>query len=156
MQLALADTQVAPVPERITSAPSPLPRAALPEEERRLLRLLRRRAALTCLRPRIEPFLFCAALEATPERDADACLDAVLRVAPHALGRRFRMHHPSAAGVSFDEAWLLGLLRAYRRGDHRSAAFALASRCRHALRRPFGALANGLATRLDPHTLEAF
>jgi len=145
------------VGEERPRAPRPVARTAgLDARDRAVLDALRRRAADARLAPRIEPFRFCALIEATPEREAGAYLDAVLRVLPAALDRRVAVHHPGAAALTFDEAWLIGTLRAFRDGDEASAAFALASRVARPMRRPLGFLLRSLAERLDSPTLESF
>lgn len=121
--------------------------------ERALLERLRTASVSVQLAPRVEPFKFCALIEAAPDREADAYLDALLRVAPGALGRPLLIRRQGAAGPSFDEAWLLALISAARRGDTASLRFAVASRTRsdtdgRALSRSLGFIATGLAGRL--------
>ena len=101
------------------------------------------------LAPRVDPFRYCALIEAAPDRAAGAYADGLLHVLPRALGRPLLVRRPGAAGPSFDEAWIVGLVEAVRRDDAASAGFALASRVPKPFRRPLAFLFHGLARRLD-------
>ena len=60
----------------------------------------------------------------------DSALDLLLQDLPKAIGRRLRFFEPGAAELSFDEAWLLGVIEAIRAGDSDRYRFALLSRMR--------------------------
>lgn len=113
-----------------------------------LLSRIRARSVSTQLTGRIEPFRYCALIEAMPDRETDVYLDAVLKVLPQALDRPLLIRRPSADSASFDEAWLVGLIMAHGRGDGASFAFGIAARVGRPLRRMVGFLVAGLAARI--------
>ncbi len=123
--------------------------AGRPVAETAELALLRRLATRTRLARRTEPETACALLRAEPAQEAGAYGEALLRLLPRALGRRVTLHPPGAQGVSFDEAWLLGLIAAVRSGDADRLVFALASRVEARLRGQIRFLADGFARRID-------
>ena len=125
--------------------PAPPPR--VPETGE--LRLLRRVAQEGRLSRSVEPEGMCALLRSQPAAAAEAYGEALLRLLPRATGRRVTVHRPGAGSCSFDEAWLLGLLRAVRAGDGDSLHFALASRVARHMRGQVRFLAEGLARRGD-------
>ncbi len=60
----------------------------------------------------------------------DGALDQLLHALPGAIGRRLTFHETGAAELSFDEAWLIGVIEAIRTGDADRYRFALLSRMR--------------------------
>ena len=96
-----------------------------------------------------EPERVCALLQVQPRAAAEAYGAALIRLMPKALGRRVVFHRPHSGAPSFDEAWLLGLLRSAREGDEDSLRFAIASRAGRQFRAPMRFLAEGLAARID-------
>ena len=127
------------------TAPAPRdPRADLAGWERAALDWFRTIAIRARAEPRMPDPLNCALVGDTPEAQARA----FLRMMPAALGRRVTLHRPAAESLSFDEAWLLGLLRAAARGEEHNLVFALASRLDRAFMRPARFLAEGLARHL--------
>lgn len=147
--LHLAASHDAVIPVSPHEAAGNDPRPITDEAAIQLLHLLRARAIDTQLAPRVEPFHFCALIEATPDRAAEAYLDGLLHVLPQALGRPLLIRRPGPARASFDEAWIIGLIEAAARDDTASLRFAIASRVARAYRRPIGFLVKGLACRLD-------
>lgn len=113
------------------------------------LAFLRERALRVRVAPRVEPFRFCALIEADPQREVTAYADAVMHVLPQAVDRPVLFRRPGAQAPSFDESWALGVLAACARGDEASVRFALGARCAGPLRRPLAFLFKGLAARLD-------
>lgn len=87
----------------------------------------------------------CADCPLNGEEDA---LSLLLRFLPVALGRRVVFRRPGAADTTFDEAWLMGLLRAAARGDAASLRFALASRLPRRYHAPVARLATACAPGL--------
>lgn len=86
-----------------------------------------------------------ARLAGTPDADAAAFAEALVRTLPEALGRRLEIRRPGPAAPSFDEAWLLALLAAADRGDRASTAFLLRSRAAPRAWSSLAALARGLS-----------
>lgn len=113
-----------------------------------LLQYIRSRAVRAQLAPRVEPFRFCALIEATPDNTADVFADALLKVLPRALGRPMLIRRPCASSASFDEVWLVGLIMSRRRSDHASVIFGLQARVSKAYRRSLAFLVTGLAERV--------
>ncbi|MEM9784097.1 MAG: hypothetical protein AAF899_16680 [Pseudomonadota bacterium] len=114
-----------------------------------LLGKLREQAIDAQLAPRVEPFHFCAVIEASPDRAAGAYLAGLLHVLPKAIDRPLLIRRPGAILPSFDEAWILGMVSAMRRDDAASLRFAIASRVERPFRRPLAFIIRGLADRLD-------
>ncbi|MEL6775511.1 MAG: hypothetical protein AAFS07_14060 [Pseudomonadota bacterium] len=123
--------------------------AVLTSDDWRLLAMLRERAVMARVSPRVEPFHFCALIEANPAAAVEGFADAVMHVLPQAMGRPVLFRRPGPQGPSFDEIWVLGVLDACVRGDETSLRFALNARCSLALRRPLAFVFKGLAARLD-------
>lgn len=113
------------------------------------LAVLRERAVMVRVAPRVEPFHCCALIEANPHCEVTAYGDAILHVLPQALGRSVLFRRLGGQRPSFDEGWALNLLAVCGRGDEASVRFALGSRCAHAFQRPLAFLFKGLASRLE-------
>jgi len=96
-----------------------------------------------------EPERVCALLKVQPRAAAEAYGAALIRLMPKAFDRRVVFHRPNSGAPSFDEAWLLGLLRDVREGDEDSLRFALASRAGRRFHAPMRFLAEGLVERID-------
>lgn len=120
-----------------------------PDAESETLRALRRIAGQSRLTRFQDPEAACNLLQTQPAAAAEAYGAALLRLLPKAMGRRVVFHRPGAGPCSFDEAWLLALLRAVRRGDQDSLHFALASRVERRFHAPIKFLVDGLARRID-------
>lgn len=84
---------------------------------------------------RTDLFEACALLSVDRTSSSEAFSVALMRCLGQALGQRPRLLQPGSSEISFDEAWLLQLARATKRGDESSIAFLLASRVPHHLRR---------------------
>lgn len=96
---------------------------------------------------RLDLFHACAMLSTNSEVAARAYAEALLRGLATVLGRVPVLHQPRAIEISFDEAWIAGLLAAAARDDQASLHFLLASRLpRHAWRQ-IGWLVAQLAQR---------
>jgi len=50
-------------------------------------------------------------------------LGQIVLTAPQGMGRSMKFYRPGTADISFDEAWLLSLVDAARRGDALSMRF---------------------------------
>ncbi|MEM6422820.1 MAG: hypothetical protein AAF698_09545, partial [Pseudomonadota bacterium] len=113
------------------------------EQEVQQLGFLRARALRVRVAPRVEPFHFCALIEADPHREAASYADALMHVLPQAIGRPILFRRPGIQSPSFDEAWVLSIVASAQRGDEASLLFALASRCAAPFRRPIAFLVKG-------------
>ncbi|MEL6888624.1 MAG: hypothetical protein AAFO86_07930, partial [Pseudomonadota bacterium] len=110
-----------------------------------------RRAAMTCrAKPRADLFHTCALLRTTPDASREAHAEALMRCLPEALGQPARLHAPGADVLTFDERWLLELLRAATRGDTASTAFLLGRRVGAAHRRLVRYLVSRVAESVRP------
>ncbi|MEM6486995.1 MAG: hypothetical protein AAF677_01800 [Pseudomonadota bacterium] len=147
MQLAATRDVVAPTARHRCAGDDPAP--TLDATSLALLQVVRARAIDAQLAPRVEPYRFCALIEASPDRAAESYIDGLLHVLPQALGRPVLIRRPGPAPTSFDEAWLIGLIMAARRGDQASVRFGLASRVHRPFRRSLGFLVVGIAGRLE-------
>jgi len=130
----------------------PVRRLAPPEApplDHRTLGFVRRIAGASRLCRFEEPERVCALLQVQPLAAAEAYGAALVRLMPKAFGRRVVFHRPDSGAPSFDEAWLLGLLRSLRAGDEDSLRFALASRAARRFHAPMRFLAQGLVQRID-------
>ena len=144
--------------EEEVTAMQPAPKLEAPapaEPEGEELSVLRRLACRARLSRREEPERMCALLQAQPAAEAEAYGEALLRMLPVALGRRVTFHRPGAGSCSFDEAWVLALLRSIRADDGDSVRFALASRISRHMQRQVRFLAEGFACRIDRLTHQA-
>ncbi len=97
-----------------------------------------RMAALRCrAAARLELPGAVAMLGARPEAaTGEAAAEAMVRTLAQGLGRRPRFYRPGSPDLSLDEAWLVSLVEAMRRGDRPSTAFLIQSRVPVAERRP--------------------
>ena len=86
-----------------------------------------RLAALEC---RIAPRAGAPAEEAVRVAALDDMMTMLARTLPSLMLRRPVLWRPGATGRSFDEDWLLALLRAMQSGDRASERFLLARRAR--------------------------
>lgn len=124
--------------------------AALPPADRPCLDRIRSAAERSRSASHLDLYRACAMLS-----DGDALVtpgyaEALVRTLEQALQRRPRFYRPGNAEISFDEAWLMALLRALRTGDRDSATFLLHRRIRPAARRSVLFLAHGCLDRPDP------
>jgi hypothetical protein len=111
------DTMAAPV-----RLPDPLP--VRHPTELTLLRL----GALECrAAARLELAGACRALD--PAARPGELAAVIARALPQVLRQRPRILAPGAPDRTFDEAWLLAVLEAVRRGDRVSERFLLSRRC---------------------------
>jgi len=129
------------------SSPVAAPTMRLAPAERATLARLRRLAAEARLSRRTEPQGLCAALEADPAEDPDKYGAALLQILPLAAGRSITLHRIGAVSHSFDERWLIGLIRALRAEDWVNVNFALASRISRHFQRRVRYLAENFARR---------
>ncbi|TVQ54572.1 MAG: hypothetical protein EA355_11590 [Rhodobacteraceae bacterium] len=124
------------------AAPEPQPLSA---EDRRIIAFLR-----DCARAaHLDEPLHAYAAQAPAGEDAAAWGRSLLRAIGAAATRPFTLHRGRAAEVTFDERWLLRVLRSLQTGDEASAAVLIAGRVSRDGRRVLGWLARGLAERLD-------
>ena len=122
--------------------PSELPAATAPPAIA-LLRL----TALECRAAPRQPLHACAVL--APDAQAEDHSIALVRALQGATDRRFVFWQPGAPGLSFDETWLLALLRARATGDRGSERFLMARRIVPQARPVIRPLADALRTSLD-------
>jgi len=132
-------------PKRVPHAPT----TEIAEAERPLLERIRRAAARCRVARHIDLFGACACLSHGAARSAPAFADALLRTLAEAFGRHVRIYAPGSREVSFDEAWLVSLLRAQARDDTPSVTFLLHARVAPDARRCVGFLSAGVAERLE-------
>lgn len=114
-----------------------------------LLRQIRRDAARSRARARLDLFGACAMLSTDRDTAARAYLDTLLRTLEQGLGRAPVIYCEACPQMSFDERWIMALLDAHRRSDRDSFAFLLCSRLPHAARRHIGFLIAGIARGTD-------
>ena len=142
-------------------SPPPVVRGAGPvvsAADHALLTYLRRLARRAQLAAPITVDHVCALIE--PARP-DAYGLALMRTLDAVATRPLVFHPATSVEASFDEMWLLRLLRSLESGDHASAKLLIGCRINRFGRRPVAFLAQGLAARLpmstlDGTTLEAF
>ncbi|MEQ8587349.1 MAG: hypothetical protein RLO01_20530 [Thalassobaculaceae bacterium] len=126
--IAYAGTQVAPRQSHRRAEVH-----ELSEAERELLILCRRAARETRWQRRVEPLSLLAPVGTwyigarTPPGTA-ATLDGLIHFMRSDALHPPRFYEQCADELSFDEAWLVGLYRAFRRNDHESLVFLLVSR----------------------------
>lgn len=125
------------------------PLAGIEDADRRLLERLRCAAMRASCSARLDLFRACACLSADPDRSRAAFADALLRTLGQGLHRGPVFYRPGSPDLSFDERWLLALLRAFRVNDLDSATFLVASRVKKPERRSLSFLARGVAGVLD-------
>ena len=110
-----------------------------------------RHVAMTCrAKPRADLFHACALLQITPAASREAHAEALMRCLPEALGQPARLHAPGADELTFDERWLLELLRAATAGDTASTAILLGRRVGAAHRRLVRYLVSRIAEGIRP------
>lgn len=120
-----------------------------------LLFRMRRAAARSRARARLDLFGACAMLSTDPDTAGGAYLDTFLRTIEQGLGRPPVFFCDGCPQISFDERWVLALFAAQQRGDRDSFAFLLCSRLQKFARRHIAFLIAGMAradaeTRSDP------
>ncbi len=108
--------------------PRKAPAAPVPVVTRPCLDYLRSIAQKARSKPRAHLFEACALLHANRSASLEAHTDALVRCLGEAMGRMPRLLAPQEVEVSFDEAWLISLLRASAQQDKASVSFLLASR----------------------------
>lgn len=125
---------------RIRPAPGPI--AA---EDRPVLELLRSFLDPCHLAGRVNVEQACALVAADPAAELERCGVALL----HALDRyspaRFVFHRPGTRDVTFDEAWLVRLIRSAEAGDEASVRLLVHRKIAHGGRRHVAFLAARVA-----------
>jgi hypothetical protein len=122
----------------------------MPEDVRTCLDYFRLVAQKARSKPRAHLFEACALLHADRSASLDAHADALMRCLGEALDRMPRLLAPQEAEVSFDEAWLISLVRASSRQDRASVSFLLASRVAPPHRRLIGFLIGRISEHFAP------
>ncbi|RYH00868.1 hypothetical protein EU805_16255 [Salipiger sp. IMCC34102] len=115
-----------------------------PQAEPPLLGLVRM-SALDCRAAARAEATACAAID--PAARPDVLATQLVKMLPQFLKRRPVLWRPGTRGMSFDEAWLLALDRAVRRGDRDSERFLLSSRIDAASLHSARTLVRGLIRR---------
>jgi len=134
----------------VNAVPAAAPAAIeLEAPDRRVLEPLRRAAARCRAARYLDLFGACAMLSRRESAAAPVFADALFRTLDEALGRPPRFYAAGTQEVSFDEAWLVRLLRAIRSGDEPSIQFLIHSRVAPHARRSVGFLAAGVADSLE-------
>ncbi len=83
----------------------------------------------TCrTKPRQDLFVACELLTCDRHAETSNYAEAIIRALPHSLGRRPIILRPGDAVVTFDESWLLAILRACGNGEDDNLNFLLSSR----------------------------
>jgi len=132
---------------RLDAHPDPAKTPALPPTCH--LACLRRLAAQARLSRRVAPEVACRLVDRDGAASPDACGAALLHLLPAALGQCARLRREGAVSTSFDEAWLLGLIRAIQAEDWASVRFALASRLAPPFRAQVRVLVERFARGID-------
>lgn len=125
--------------------PSPAEPRSTPHPVPDMLHRIRRAAARSRARARLDLFGACAMLSTDRDIAGRAYLDTFLRTVEQGLGRAPVIYCEACPQMSFDESWVLALLDAHRRGDRDSFAFLLCSRLSRAARRHIAFLIAGMA-----------
>ena len=107
-----------------------------------------RLASLRCrIAPQLAPSAACRLL--LPDARAGEFAEALARALPGLMRRRPQILPPESRARSFDEAWLLALAEARRRGDAASVRFLVGRRVRPGGAAALDVLLGGLTKRLD-------
>ena len=99
-------------------SPGPAPASVCPAAERATLDFLRATYQSCRSKPRHDLFSACDLLTFARHAATSTYAEAILRTLPQTLGRRPKLLRPADSTVTFDESWLLALLRAC--GSHKS------------------------------------
>ncbi|WP_089885256.1 hypothetical protein [Citreimonas salinaria] len=96
---------------------------------------LRRTARSSRCKSYVDLFGACASMSGNRQVAAQAASDVLMRCLSQALGRRPVLYREGEREMSFDEAWLMALVRSLQADDVASATFLLHSRVpKHARR----------------------
>ncbi len=137
-------------PERIASIPdAPTARVALDAADGRLVASLRRLARASRAAPRLDLHRACALLAHGSDEAADVYGMTLLRALDREAARTVVFHAGHNAAPSFDELWLLRILRLFQGGDEAGARFLIAGRVPMRSRRMIAFLAARFAEGLD-------
>ena len=106
------------------------PRTSIPATPQvfELLNHLRFKAMQCRSKPRTDLFQACALLQVTRSASCEAHAEALMRCLAEALGKSPRLYAPGTVEMTFDETWLVELVRANARDDQASQSFLLGSR----------------------------
>ncbi len=131
-----------PAPKLVTEPTAALapPPPALSDSETGLLNHLRLIGMQCRASRRADLFEACAALSMDKSTARAAHAEILMRTLGQSMRRAPVLHAPGVAEISFDEAWLIRIARAYVDGDRASATFLLASRVVPHARRNVGFL----------------
>ena len=109
-------------------APKPAPAINCPAAERATLDFLRAIYQSCRTKPRHDLFAACDLLSFDRHIATSTYAEAILRTLRQTLGRRPNLLRPGDDTVTFDESWLLALLRSCGRARDDDIAFLMASR----------------------------
>ena len=104
------------------------PVVVCPAAERATLDFLRTSYQTCRTKPRHDLFAACDLLTFDRRVATTTYAEAILRTLPQTLGRRPMILRPGDVVVTFDESWLLALLRACGTGNRDNIAFLATSR----------------------------
>lgn len=105
-----------------------------PAAERANLDFLRSSYQTCRTKPRRDLFVACDLLTCDRHFATTTYADAILRTLPQTLGRRPMILRPGDIVITFDESWLLALLRAFGTQNSDNIAFLVSSRVKSAYR----------------------
>ena len=115
-------------------APQVRPVIVCPAAERATLDFLRATYLACRSKPRHDLFTACELLTFDRHAATSTYAEAFLRTLPQIIGTRPKMLRPGDTSITFDEAWVLALLRACGAERHDDVAFLSASRVTPAFR----------------------
>ena len=124
------------------------PVVVCPAAERATLDFLRTSYQTSRTKPRHDLFAACDLLTCDRHVATTTYAEAILRTLPQTLGRRAIILRPGDVVVTFDESWLLALLRACGTGNRDNIAFLTNSRVKPRYRPNLLYLMSGLAKLL--------
>lgn len=107
----------------------PLPRVVpLEHHDRAQLMTLRHLLRGARAAGRVDGFSICAAVGCGISQQRETLATTLMQVLRDVWGQAPVIFHPTAQSASFDEAWMLSLIKAQKADDTQSKAFLLASR----------------------------
>ena len=131
------------------------PVVVCPAAERATLDFLRTSYQTSRTKPRHDLFAACDLLTCDRHVATTTYAEAILRTLPQTLGRRAIILRPGDVVVTFDESWLLALLRACGTGNRDNIAFLTNSRVKLRYRPNLLYLMSGLAKLLRSSQLQS-
>ena len=113
--------------------------------EQSIISLLRMSALRCRAAARADLFEACALLTLDPQAAKLAYADVLVKTLREVLGKQPVFFRPRVAALSFDESWILSLIRAHARSDQPSFRFLIDARVSHHSRRSIAFLVTRLS-----------